>query len=498
MARKQAKAVMKTRTAARLRKGVALVGIAVTASLLLPAVSGLSQTEFPAHSAEFRKAEALGPESPDTLDSADSTTVALQRARAAYAKHEQLTQRTATELRGRNDLAAKELDGLRKLVEKSFELRQTLHGLELSDLETRLRTTRQRLEHRQQNAEDIIERRVAELLDPELFWEPAIERSSRQPSPAGGEQSTGPLAERVERQFEQRQARIRRLDGDWVLKRTLGNENLRITIEGNRWTLIHTDGSTRSGQVQLRPRPATPVAGLSLVFLSNLKVATQWMGEYEFTGETLALHFKSFQGPSASQSEMMDELWRWSGAYVRVEPNQELSEEQQRSGPEPLGPTVPLDMAAARRQVSALLQREQKLLSRYGPSHPEVAKLRQELALARRPLEADYELRIKLLQLDLEAARLRLQAAQQQAAAPTESTEAGRVAAAGRESEVSQSALEVRRGANTARRDAGRKETRLGRKAAPGGLARIRSAMNQAAPPAGTPGSPVDRNEGVC
>ncbi|MDB5343589.1 MAG: hypothetical protein JWP89_1966 [Schlesneria sp.] len=62
---------------------------------------------------------------------------------------------------------------LRRLVSEVFSLRQGMLRSELADFQSRMSTIQESINLRDRVAEQIIERRVSELLDPNLQWEPA-------------------------------------------------------------------------------------------------------------------------------------------------------------------------------------------------------------------------------------------------------------------------------------------------------------------------------------
>ncbi len=68
---------------------------------------------------------------------------------------------------------------LRDTVRQSFETRQNLQRAELAEFAKRLQSIRQSIEMREQISQQIIDRRVQELLDPNLKWETSEANSGR-------------------------------------------------------------------------------------------------------------------------------------------------------------------------------------------------------------------------------------------------------------------------------------------------------------------------------
>ncbi len=71
---------------------------------------------------------------------------------------------------------------LRRAVAKSFALRQHLHQAELAAFQARMVRTRQLIEARERIKDQIIDRRVEDLVNPRLKWEPAAAGSGSPPS----------------------------------------------------------------------------------------------------------------------------------------------------------------------------------------------------------------------------------------------------------------------------------------------------------------------------
>lgn len=97
----------------------------------------------------------------------------IKELREAYAASEDGARQTAAKLRDtRSKARASELrELLRSQVVRSFRTRQKLHRAELDNMQQKLEHTREAIAMRNQIADEIIDRRVADLLNPELRWE---------------------------------------------------------------------------------------------------------------------------------------------------------------------------------------------------------------------------------------------------------------------------------------------------------------------------------------
>ncbi|MBN8601796.1 MAG: hypothetical protein J0M26_12260 [Planctomycetes bacterium] len=115
---------------------------------------------------------ALGPK-PVTLDfsfliSAEESIDSLQ---TRYRELETQAHRLADKLKQSESVGSTERSELQAAVRKSFEARQALQRAELADLAKRMKSMQQSIDLRDKLAEKVIERRVEDLLDPNLKWE---------------------------------------------------------------------------------------------------------------------------------------------------------------------------------------------------------------------------------------------------------------------------------------------------------------------------------------
>lgn len=115
---------------------------------------------------------ALGPK-PVTLDfsfliSAEESIDSLQ---TRYRELETQAHQLADKLKQAESVGSTERSELQAAVRKSFEARQALQRAELADLAKRMKSIQQSIDLRDKLAEKVIERRVEDLLDPNLKWE---------------------------------------------------------------------------------------------------------------------------------------------------------------------------------------------------------------------------------------------------------------------------------------------------------------------------------------
>ena len=69
---------------------------------------------------------------------------------------------------------------LRQTVAEAFALRQELHRAELAEFEQRMATVQRTIQTREQIKDQIIKRRVQDLLNPTLNWDASKDRESGQ------------------------------------------------------------------------------------------------------------------------------------------------------------------------------------------------------------------------------------------------------------------------------------------------------------------------------
>lgn len=120
----------------------------------------------------------LGENVPDTPPSTPADIVEL---RADYSRFEQEAAGLVKMLNdhpGRNqvtDVDAGFRTNLTKVVRRAFEARQQLQRVELAAFRLRLDALQERIDDRERRQDEIVKRRVEELLDPNLKWEPAVD-----------------------------------------------------------------------------------------------------------------------------------------------------------------------------------------------------------------------------------------------------------------------------------------------------------------------------------
>lgn len=81
------------------------------------------------------------------------------------------------------------LTGLRRAISAAFAARQQLHQAEIAQLEQRLKTVQRNVETRQKLSDEIIDRRLKDLLDPQTQWE-SNAQSDAQPASNAAAAST--------------------------------------------------------------------------------------------------------------------------------------------------------------------------------------------------------------------------------------------------------------------------------------------------------------------
>lgn len=167
--------------------------------------------------------------------------------------------------------AAKKAE-LRTVVQRAFTLRQRLLRAELQEMQARLEKTQQSLDMRDRSADQIVDRRVEDLLNPQLKWdsEDPIETTSTISSTV-----TAPTKPKTTAQT------IEELEGDWHRMSASGAEtpHLNITIHGSTWTQI-VDGKPEAIEFHCDTTSKT----------IEFKSSPPLVYTYEVHGESLLLH----------------------------------------------------------------------------------------------------------------------------------------------------------------------------------------------------------------
>ena len=111
-----------------------------------------------------------------------------------YNELEQLTYHLANKIKQSKSLSETERKEIQLAVRKSFEARQALQRAELADLAQRMKSMQQSIELRDKLADKVVERRVEDLLNPNLKWEvmqtktPNLSQATERPEPDASRQ----------------------------------------------------------------------------------------------------------------------------------------------------------------------------------------------------------------------------------------------------------------------------------------------------------------------
>ena len=155
-----------------------------------------------------------------------------------YHSSEQKAAELARQLReaGGSDVALKAK--LREAVAKAFEARQQLHQSELASFKERMAKIQQTIRSREIIKEEIIDRRVEDLLNPDFKWEATHESKTPAAKPRVAAQ---PLSNPPELGSGNR---VSELQGEWYLESIKGagirsyEEGLRCRIHGTKWAMV--------------------------------------------------------------------------------------------------------------------------------------------------------------------------------------------------------------------------------------------------------------------
>lgn len=215
----------------------------------------------------------------------------------------------------RNDPSGRRDEALRKAVADAFQVRQQLQRAELAAFHQRLRDISQSIEMRERIADQIVSRRVDDLLNPNLKWDLSTEAAATpgapDPTRGTGAVTTRSLADRIENAVIQREKAWGQLQGNWVLVRENAAGIKALTIRDSEVQLY--DAATESiqtGVIRLR----SPDKGMfEIEFGSRF---ARWMGTFVATDEQLTIHFTSaMQVGSRENGATEDTLLQWSGVY---------------------------------------------------------------------------------------------------------------------------------------------------------------------------------------
>ena len=132
-------------------------------------------------------------------------------------------------------------------MQRAYTLRQSLLRAELLEMRARLEKTQQSLDMRDRIADQIVDRRVEDLLNPQLHWEGGT--ASGQPLT----QSVSPNGQTIDlpAPVDAKAGLLSKLQGTWDVKQMFQEEakaelttvSLKALVDGNRISLSGTDGS---------------------------------------------------------------------------------------------------------------------------------------------------------------------------------------------------------------------------------------------------------------
>jgi len=167
----------------------------------------------------------------------------IESLRTAYAAYDQKANEVAASLRSATtdpSVAKDEFDArkqkLRRLVHESFQARQILQRAELAEFAKRLQRIQRSIETRDRIADKIVDRRVEELLDPNIKWEatkaePPGSASKSKATQSPAEAASPPTQAQLVRLTFSRVARI-----DWTKE---PEKILEETSTSNLFTIPH-------------------------------------------------------------------------------------------------------------------------------------------------------------------------------------------------------------------------------------------------------------------
>ena len=217
---------------------------------------------------------------------------------------------------------------LRSAVSDAFQARQQLQRAELAAFLRRMQQTSDSIELRDRIADEIITRRVEDLLNPNRQWDnrPTVDpsRLGNNAAPRDSKvltEGTTSLAGSVESDVAHREKTRTQIQGKWVLARTRNDPKPQtLTMESNALHLFDAGSKVvRTGTVRLN----TPREGHIVVeFGKDRFPRITWMGSFEVSDDQFTVRFDSANvtGANADFSMATEEetLWHWSGVYRRA------------------------------------------------------------------------------------------------------------------------------------------------------------------------------------
>ena len=185
------------------------------------------------------------------------------------------------------DLAAEKAE-LRTAVQRAFTLRQSLLQAELLEMQTRLLQTQQSLDMRERIADQIVDRRVEDLLNPQLDWEQALSGELKT-------QAEFKPTEKPESSVVEDSGVVTELEGDWHLvayidKWQTERRPRNMKIRANQWTTTDWTGESVSRTVIVDENARTIDFGSMKVKNGLPNEIASERGTYELTGDVLTIH----------------------------------------------------------------------------------------------------------------------------------------------------------------------------------------------------------------
>lgn len=207
--------------------GISIVSDSRTNSLLMkgpekifPAVEALALKLDEESSRPNQRAPAVRPPTSQRPNAAVSEKLNVTELKEQYENQEQIAAEIARQV-GKHPAADAGLkQKLRSAVATAFALRQQLHQTELAAFQQRMERVRHTIQTREEIKEQIIDRRVADLLNPTLNWEetaaPTVQPAAQPTIPTTVPNAVPPTADSWPTRKPTHE--VSELDGDWLLE----------------------------------------------------------------------------------------------------------------------------------------------------------------------------------------------------------------------------------------------------------------------------------------
>ena len=205
----------------------------------------------------------------------------VETLRSRYNELEQQAHQLAGKIKQSKSLSESERSELKAAVRKSFEARQALQRAELADLAQRMKNMQQSIDMRDKLAEKVIERRIEELLNPNLKWD-TTNTSEQMPANGGivkNESKVAPLQSDSKPQPSGRNNRSSLPSTVLPVNNGPIIQGIRQEVQGN-WIVESISTASENGLTNVETPLILNITGDSLTYptLNDQSLYLRWRG----------------------------------------------------------------------------------------------------------------------------------------------------------------------------------------------------------------------------